>query len=818
MKRYIRLVVLFCVPLLFFFYLKYLTDIRGPNWIMVPDDFTYGYLLKAVNLLEGKSLLTLSHPGIPIICMDAGIVQTIFILRGGGDLVHDVIENAELYTFIINYFYVILNVAALFVMGIAAYRATRKLWLSILIQFAPFLWRPFWHGLINSGLPETLQLFCGLLLVAAIMSAWKSRLASRREIWKFILASAAICALGTATKSIFIPLCLLPLLLVPGYRYKAAYLISVVIFFFLFMLPVAGYLDNIFKYHRAMFIGQIRAEHLARGGTGVQDLFLAGFKFFKQAVPAYMLVVAISLGFWLVTMAVPKFRRALRAHYEYRILACANVVLVLSLLLVATRPNGHYLFHCAGPAALSLIACLSLVAATSRPGKIVAVALSLVAAVAVVQYQIPALKSDSRFFRYIKDDALNINEKIANQYNQGAVIYAIAASNRYTALEHANQNNSMVYCEALARIIPSNVYFYRLDGKSYYDRARGSLRITDILARHKQAVFTTAGLEAKTKSSWYAKPEGVVLFCTYNGKGTVEQIYEVKEVLFGVVTPEEKRNKELDRPLLPPGNLNSSPWTAKGDLPQLLDFDFHSVDLPGGTITKYVLGATATEVAERMPRSWQLLGSNDGTRWHVLDIRTDEPDWQAGQTREYNVKEPRKYRRYRLEIVEGASAAEVKLSEFTLVANPDGLEDNGRVLGIMLTGAKGRFVVGFWEEVGSFPRCLRADLGLIGPKEITAYVLGTGNDGPEAPGRMPKDWELQGSNDGKSWEVIDRQQGETDWEMNEKRRYEVACPDSYLYYQLRVDVANDPNVVRLYTLDFFSNPAGKVTQGDHGGS
>src|SRR3989338_3985030 len=111
MKRYIRLVVLFCVPLLFFFYLKYLTDIRGPNWIMVPDDFTYGYLLKAVNLLEGKSLLTLSHPGIPIICMDAGIVQTIFTLRGGGDLVHDVIENAEFYTFIINYFYVVLNVA-----------------------------------------------------------------------------------------------------------------------------------------------------------------------------------------------------------------------------------------------------------------------------------------------------------------------------------------------------------------------------------------------------------------------------------------------------------------------------------------------------------------------------------------------------------------------------------------------------------------------------------------------------------------------------------------------------------------------------------
>ena len=137
-KRYLKLVLLFCIPSIFFFYLKYLTDIRGPNWIMIPNDFTYGYLLKAVNLLEGESLLVLSHPGIPIVCINAMIVQGVFTILDGHDLVQNVIENIELYATIINYHYMILNAVALFVMGIATYRATRKLYLSILIQFALF--------------------------------------------------------------------------------------------------------------------------------------------------------------------------------------------------------------------------------------------------------------------------------------------------------------------------------------------------------------------------------------------------------------------------------------------------------------------------------------------------------------------------------------------------------------------------------------------------------------------------------------------------------------------------------------------------------
>ena len=50
----------------------------------------------------------------------------------------------------------------------------------------------------------------------------------------------------------------------------------------------------------------------------------------------------------------------------------------------------------------------------------------------------------------------------------------------------------------------------------------------------------------------------------------------------------------------------------------------------------------------------------------------------------------------------------------------------------------------------------------------------------------PKDWTLEGSNDGTSWTVLDTQTGITSWSMNERKEFTVASPASYLYYRLNI--------------------------------
>ena len=108
----------------------------------------------------------------------------------------------------------------------------------------------------------------------------------------------------------------------------------------------------------------------------------------------------------------------------------------------------------------------------------------------------------------------------------------------------------------------------------------------------------------------------------------------------------------------------------------------------------------------------------------------------------------------------------------------------------------------FWETA-SLPAWIQTDLGDGGARTIRAYALATGSHGADATGRMPVSWELQGSDDGEAWNVIDTQADHADWRINERRTYFVAKPGRYRYYRLLISAARESGIVRLYKLDLF---------------
>ena len=50
----------------------------------------------------------------------------------------------------------------------------------------------------------------------------------------------------------------------------------------------------------------------------------------------------------------------------------------------------------------------------------------------------------------------------------------------------------------------------------------------------------------------------------------------------------------------------------------------------------------------------------------------------------------------------------------------------------------------------------------------------------------PKDWTLEGSNDGANWTVLDTQADVTSWSMNERKEFAVVSPAAYLYCRLNI--------------------------------
>ncbi|NRN65480.1 Cytochrome C [Kibdelosporangium sp. 4NS15] len=86
-------------------------------------------------------------------------------------------------------------------------------------------------------------------------------------------------------------------------------------------------------------------------------------------------------------------------------------------------------------------------------------------------------------------------------------------------------------------------------------------------------------------------------------------------------------------------------------------------------------------------------------------------------------------------------------------------------------------------------------------KAVNRYSLTSAND---FPGRNPKDWTLEGSNDGSTWTPVDRQTGQVFTEPFQTRVFPVASPVSYTRYRLNITAnAGDP-IIQLADLGLFA--------------
>jgi predicted alpha-1,2-mannosidase len=111
------------------------------------------------------------------------------------------------------------------------------------------------------------------------------------------------------------------------------------------------------------------------------------------------------------------------------------------------------------------------------------------------------------------------------------------------------------------------------------------------------------------------------------------------------------------------------------------------------TVTDYAL-TSGNDEPTRDPKDWELLGSNDGTNWDVVDARTGQVFGRRGETRAFTVTEPKAYLHYRFNVVANGGAPIVQLAEVELAdpAVPTPTPADGSAVGWM----RDRYSDGTW--------------------------------------------------------------------------------------------------------------------------
>ncbi|RYG62859.1 discoidin domain-containing protein [bacterium] len=213
-------------------------------------------------------------------------------------------------------------------------------------------------------------------------------------------------------------------------------------------------------------------------------------------------------------------------------------------------------------------------------------------------------------------------------------------------------------------------------------------------------------------------------------------------------------------------------------------------------VTKYAL-TSANDFPERDPKSWTLQGSNNGTSWANLDTRSNETFTARFQRKEYTFTNTVGYTKYRVNIT-AASGNTLQAAELELYGNLDVRDitnlpgwitsqydykdsnNNEWVSKVVDNNASSKYLTfhpGAW---------IQWQCGT--PSLLTKYTITSGND---APTRDPKNWTLQGSNDGSTWANLDTRTNEVFASRGLKREFTISPTVAYTYFRLTMQNNSD---------------------------
>jgi len=255
-------------------------------------------------------------------------------------------------------------------------------------------------------------------------------------------------------------------------------------------------------------------------------------------------------------------------------------------------------------------------------------------------------------------------------------------------------------------------------------------------------------------------------------------------------------------------------------LPQWISYSFDQSTYVG---SYYILPETGG-CADRAPKDFKLLGSNDDVTWTTLDARSNITlsTWNSS-SRAFNVSNPGSYRTYRLYVTATNGSPVVSIQQFKLftTGNPDlipvmtsNTSPSGQASASScmdttihapwkaLDGNNESGVSSRWisSVSSSLPQWIsyKFDAPVIARNY---YIV------PETGGcadRAPKDFILQGSNNGTSWTTLDTRSNIT--LSNYKSAglsFSVNNPGSYTYYRLYVTAVNGSIVVSIQHIKLF---------------
>ncbi len=247
-------------------------------------------------------------------------------------------------------------------------------------------------------------------------------------------------------------------------------------------------------------------------------------------------------------------------------------------------------------------------------------------------------------------------------------------------------------------------------------------------------------------------------------------------------------------------DVATSWYSGRTKGPVWLQYEFNDV---AWAMTQYKLVNSGTDSATD-PRDWQLLASNDGITWTVLDRQSNQVFTSRRQAKRYPLQNETPYRFYRLNVTANAGGKDdgVRLAEFQLWSDDTPAVASANAENAPREGAAQAFDgdtnTKWFNANGGATGWLQYQFGGGQARVVSRYALTSGNDVPE---RDPKDWQFQASNDGHDWTTLDVEQNQSFVSRNQTKSYSFANDTDYRFYRLNITANHGVGALQLAELN-----------------
>lgn len=213
--------------------------------------------------------------------------------------------------------------------------------------------------------------------------------------------------------------------------------------------------------------------------------------------------------------------------------------------------------------------------------------------------------------------------------------------------------------------------------------------------------------------------------------------------------------------------------------------------------------ASANDEQSRDPSAWTLYGSKDGEEWVILDARKNIVFSGRQQTKSFGFTNEESYKWYKLDITANRGGSLTQFSNLDLFT--EAIEDDGgsttpdidtsvKITHDLIESVDGTMDYGpgedkktlfdgktstKWIATGGFDVWL--SMKLKKATVINGYEISVCNDQHK---RDPKSWNFYGSNDGKTWTLLDSRENEKFAEFYQTNTYTFENTTAYTYYKI----------------------------------